>query len=173
MNPIYQFTVPVFVKSLNALDALLGKVQTQLADKQVDEVTLMEVRLAPDMFPFTRQVQIACDNAKGSAARLAGLEIPSYPDTEMTITALRARITKTLDFLATVPERAFEAAAERQITLPYFPGKYMTGFDYAREYAVPNFLFHVVTAYAILRMKGFEIGKTDYTGGLPLKDLAT
>ncbi len=173
MNPIYSFTVPVFEKSLNALDALLGKIQTQMADKQIDEVMLMETRLAPDMFPFKKQVQVACDNAKGSVARLAGIEIPSHPDTETTIDELRARIKKVLDFIATPSEHDFEAASERRITLPYFPGKYMTGFDYAREYAIPNFLFHVVTAYAILRMKGFEIGKADYSGGLPLKDLTT
>lgn len=171
MNPLYQFTLPIFTKSLKALDQLIAKIETQLADKNIEESVLMEARLAPDMFPFKKQVQVVCDNAKGAAARLAGTEIPSHPDTEATLEELRARIAKTLNFLATIDESSFADAADRQTTLPYFPGKYMTGFDYAREYALPNFFFHLTTAYAILRKEGFEIGKADYMGGLPLKDV--
>lgn len=171
MTPLYDFTVPVFVKSLKALDAILGKATDFLNEKGLTETSLLELRLAPDMFPFKKQVQIACDNAKGAAARLAGIEVPSHPDTEENLTELRARITKTLEFLSTVPETAFAEATTRQVTLPYFPNQYMTGFDYTREYVLPNFFFHLTAAYALLRKEGMSIGKADYIGGLPLRDL--
>lgn len=173
MNYLYQFTLPVFVKSLTALDQLLSKIKGQIASKNIDEASLMEAKLASDMFPFKKQIQIACDNAKGAVARLAGVEIPSHPDTETNVAELQARIKKTLDFLSTFSENSFEKAETQQITLPYFPGKYLSGFDYAREYALPNFFFHMTTAYAILRKEGFDIGKADYMGGLPLKELST
>jgi len=170
MNDIFQFTVPVFKKSLTALDALLAKAEQMARDKQVDEAALLEVRLAPDMFPLKRQIQIACDNAKGAVARLSGTENPAHADEEKTFAELRARIAKTLEFVNSVPESAFAEAATRKVTLPYFQGKYFNGFDYAREYAIPNFFFHLVTAYGLLRKEGFEIGKADYMGGLPLHD---
>lgn len=173
MNPLYQFTVPTLIKMLRALDGVLGKTQEQVITKQLNETELLETRLTEDMFPLKKQVQVACDTAKGAASRLAGLEIPSHADEEQTIQELRARIAKTLEFLGTFSEDSFKDAAERQITLPYFPGLYLTGWDYGREFVIPNFLFHVTTAYAILRMKGIEIGKADYIGGLPLKPLTT
>ena len=171
MNYIYAFTLPIFVKSLAALDQILAKADAFLKEKGLEEASFLDLRLAPDMFPFKKQVQMICDNAKGSSARLAGMDVPSHEDTEQSLSELRARIQKTLDFLATIPESAFEHAADRQITLPYFPGKYMTGIGYASEYAVPNFFFHLTTAYALLRKEGVAIGKMDYLGGLPLKDL--
>lgn len=172
MNPTYQFTVPVFQKSLKALDGLLVKAQAYAAEKQLNEAELLQERLAPDMFPFVKQVQVACDNAKGAAARLSGAEAPSHADEEKTLEELRARIAKTLAYLDTITEASFDGADQRQITLPYFPGKFMHGFDYAREYALPNFFFHVTTAYAILRKHGAQIGKADYMGGLPFQDVA-
>jgi hypothetical protein len=172
MNSLYDVTLPVFVKSLGALDSLLEKAQAFVAEKGLDEKTLLEARIAPDMFPFKKQVQIVCDNAKGASARLAGVEVPSHEDNEETLSELRARIKKTQDFLATVAEDSFKEAATRQITLAYFPGKYMTGFDYTREYVLPNFFFHLTTAYDLLRQAGMAIGKTDFLGGsLPLRDL--
>jgi len=172
MNPLYDFTLPVFVKCLNALDAILVKAEAFLTEKGMSEASLLDLRLAPDMFPFVKQVQIVCDNAKGGAARLAGMEVPSHPDEEKTLEELRARIKTTLAFLATVPESAFAEAATRQITLSYFPGQYMTGMDYTREYVLPNFFFHLTTAYALLRKEGMNLGKGDYMGGsLPLKNL--
>lgn len=172
MNPLYDFTLPVFVKFLNALDGILGKAEVFLKEKGLSEATLLDLRLAPDMFPFLKQVQIVCDNAKGTSARLAGVEVPSHADEETSLVELRARVKKTLEFLATLPESSFQEAATRQITLSYFPGKYMTGFDYTREYAMPNFFFHLTTAYSLLRKEGMDLGKTDYMGGsLPLKDL--
>ena len=171
MNPLYQFTVPVVTKALKALDQILEKTPAFLQEKGRQESSLMDLRLAPDMFPFKKQVQIACDNAKGVAARLSGMEVPSHADTEETIAELRVRIQKTLEFIGGVSEASFEGAESRQITLPYFPGIYLTGMDYAREYVLPNFFFHVTTAYALLRKEGMNIGKGDYLGGLPMKEL--
>lgn len=172
MNPIYQFTIPVVTKSLKALDQILAKTSDFLQEKGMEESHLLNLQLAPDMFPFKKQVQIACDNAKGVAARLSGMEVPSHPDNEESIAELRTRIQKTLEILAGVTEASFKGAEARQVTLPYFPGKYLTGMDYAREYVLPNFFFHVTTAYALLRKEGMNIGKGDFLGDLPMKDLS-
>jgi uncharacterized protein len=171
MNPIYSFTIPVFTKTLTALDGLLVKAQAFVAEGNITEEALLNDRIAPDMFPFVKQVQIACDNAKGVATRLSGKEVPSHPDTEATLADLRERIKKTLEIVQATTEDSFAGAADVKVVLPYFPGKYLNGFDYAREYAVPNFFFHVVTAYALLRKNGLPIGKADYTGGLPFNEV--
>jgi hypothetical protein len=123
------------------------------------------------MFPLKRQVQIASDNAKGAVARLSGTEAPSYEDTEETFAELYARIDKTIEYLNTFDASSFEGGLERQVTLPYFPGKYMTGGEYLIGHAIPNFHFHVVTAYGIVRKNGVPLGKALYINGLPLKDL--
>ncbi len=157
---------------LRALDGVLTKGQQYAKDHGMTESALLDACLAPDMFPLKKQVQIACDNAKGGAARLSGSEAPVFEDNEASFDELHARITKTLAFLETIKEEQFADAASRQITLPYFPGKYMTGEGYAVEYVLPNFFFHVTTAYAILRKEGVAVGKADYLGGLPLKDVA-
>ena len=173
MQNLYVEVVPVMVKMLGGLKLVLQKSAAHAKEKGMSEEAFLGDRIAPDMFPFARQVQIATDNAKGAAARLTGTENPKYEDTEKTFAELQARIDKTLAFLATFGEAAFADAAERQVTLPYFPGKYMTGLDYAREYAIPNFFFHTCMAYALARKNGVDIGKTDYMGGsLPLKDVA-
>lgn len=169
MNYLYQFTQPTFVKTLMALDSLLIKAEAFVTEKGLDQEALLEQRLAPDMFPLKKQIQIACDNAKGACARLAGSEAPVHADDEQTFADLHARIKKTLDFIATIQENAFEGAETRMIVLPYFPGKYLMGFDYAREYALPNFFFHVTVAYALLRKEGLVIGKGDFIGELSLK----
>ncbi|MBP9762352.1 DUF1993 domain-containing protein [Patescibacteria group bacterium] len=170
MNPLYQFTLPLFVKQLTALDGILVKAQNFVKEQGLSEADLLEKRLAPDMFPLKKQIQIACDNAKGAAGRLSGTEIPVHADDESSFEELRARIQKTLAFVATISEGSCADANERHVVLPYVPGKYLNGFDYAREYAIPNFFFHVVTAYGILRQAGLAIGKTDYMGALPFKD---
>jgi uncharacterized protein len=167
MSSLYTYTVPIFIKSLGSLKNILMKAEAH----GVDEKALLGDTLAPDMFPFVRQVQIACDNAKGATARLSGIENPSFPDTEVTLAELKARIDKTVAFLQSVPESAFVGAETRQVTLPYFPGKYMDGSDYVREHALPNFFFHVTIAYGLVRKAGVGIGKNDYLNGLPLKDL--
>jgi hypothetical protein len=156
---------------LGGLRIVLEKAQTHIREKGVSEAELLASALAPDMYPLSRQVQIACDNAKGATARLASMEVPKKEDTEKTFDELFARIDWTVSFVQSVPESAFEGAEDRKVTLPYFKGKYMSGFDYAREYAVPNFLFHVVTAYGLIRKAGVPIGKADYMNGYPLRDL--
>jgi len=171
VNDIYAFTVPVFVKHLGGLRSVLVKAQACAKEKGTNETELLGSALAPDMYPLSRQVQIACENAKGATARLAGMEVPKKEDSEKTIDELLARIDWTVGFVESIPESAFSDAAERKVVLPYFKGKYMTGFDYAREYAVPNFLFHVVTAYGLVRKAGVPVGKADYMNGYPFRDL--
>lgn len=167
MNPLYEFTVPVFIKALGGLKNILEKAK----EHGIADAALLQDRIAPDMFPFVKQVQMATDNAKGTTGRLAGIEVPSYEDKETTIDELFARIDKTIEFLKTVSEEDFTEAASRRITLPYFPGKFMAGAEYAREYGIPNFFFHVAMAYALIRKNGVAIGKTDYLNGLPLQDI--
>lgn len=169
MNPdsVYEFTLPVFIKMLGGLKGTLKKA----SEHGLDENTFLNDRLAPDMFPLVKQVQVATDNAKGAAARLSGTEAPKFEDTETTFAELDARIDKTVEYLKTFTKESFANAEQIQATFSYFPGKYMKGFDYAREYAIPNFFFHVATAYAIIRKNGVEIGKADYMNGLPLQDL--
>ena len=171
MHELYTFTVPIFIKVLGGVKRVLKKGEEFAVEKKFDPTVLLQSRLAPDMFALTRQVQMACDNAKGVTARLAGIEIPKYEDNEQTLAELYARIDKTVAFVKSVAPEAFDGAAERKIVLPYFPGKYLTGFDYAREYALPNFFFHVAMTYAILRNNGVPIGKADYIDGLPLKEV--
>lgn len=168
MSHIYTYTVPVFVKALGGLKIILEKAEAH----GVNEAELLGSALAPDMFPFVRQVQIACDNAKGAVVRLTGIENQAFSDTETTIAELKTRIDKTIAFVAAVPESAFDGAEDRQVTLPYFPGKYMTGAEYAREYVIPNFFFHATIAYGLVRKAGVPIGKSDFLNGLPLKDVA-
>ncbi|MGH7141342.1 MAG: DUF1993 domain-containing protein, partial [Minisyncoccia bacterium] len=158
-----------FVKTLGGLRTVLGKAR----EHGLDEASFMEDRLAPDMFPFARQVRSACDNAKGAVARLAGLESPVMEDNEASLEELQARIDKTIAFIQSVPESAYAGAVERRIVLPYFKDKYMTGYDYAREYAIPNFFFHVSMAYALVRRQGVVIGKADYINGMPLNDASS
>lgn len=171
MNEIYTFTIPVFIKMLGGLKNTVTKVAEFSKEKNIDEAILLQDRLIPDMFPFARQVQIACDNAKGAASRLTGKEMPKFDDNEKTTAELHMRIDKTIEYLKTFSEADFKESAGVKVQLPYFPNKYMTGFDYAREYAIPNFLFHVTVAYTIARHNGVNLGKADYMNGLPLKDL--
>lgn len=168
MDSIYDYTVPIFVKTLGGLKNVLEKA----AAHGLDESALLDDRLAPDMFPFVKQVQMACDNAKGASARLSGMEIPVFADDETTIAQLIARVDKTIEFVQSVPASAFSGAADRQIVLPYVPGKFLKGYDYAREYAIPNFFFHTAMSYAIVRKNDVQIGKADYINGLPFFDLA-
>ena len=168
MDRIYDYTIPTFIKMLGGLKTVL----TKAGEHGLDEAALLSDRIAPDMFPFVKQVQIACDQAKGAAARLSGTEMPKFEDNETTLAELQARIDKTISFLESVSAESFAGAAERRIELPYFPGKYLTGFDYAREYSIPNFFFHLSMAYALVRKNDVAIGKGDYINGLSLKDNA-
>ncbi len=169
MNDIYDFTVPIFIKTLGGLKEVLAKAEAFAKEKQISEESFLKEALAPDMFPLMRQVQIATDNAKGASARLAGIEIPKYEDNEATFAELYARIDKTVAFLNTVTKEMFEGAATRTVSLPHWKGRSMPGFTYAREYALPNLFFHVTTAYGIVRHLGVSIGKSDYINGLSLE----
>lgn len=171
MTDLYTYTVPIFIKTLGGLKNVLFKAQAHAKENGIDEATLLNDCLASDMFPLVKQVQTASDNAKGAVARLAGIEVPRFEDVEATFAELIARIDKTITFLESVSPESFVEAASRQVMLPYYKDKYMTGLDYAREYALPNFFFHTVTAYGLVRKNGVAIGKADYINGLPLKPL--
>ena len=157
---------PLLTQSLNALSGVLAKAAGHAEAKKIDPAVLLQARLYPDMLPLVRQVQIASDFAKGSVARLAGVELPAWADDETTFDQLQARITRTLDFIASVDAAKFDGAETREIVLR--PGtdkeKRFDGQAYLVKYAIPQFLFHVTTAYAILRHNGVEIGKRDFMG---------
>ncbi len=172
---LYSVTIPPMIKTLTALSKLLDKVGSHASSKQLEwhpagmqEDALLQSRLISDQFPFVRQVQVACDNAKGAAARLAEIDIPKFEDTEKTIPELKARIDKTIEFMKTVKPEQIIGKEAIMVTLPYWGGKSLTGFDYVTSYLLPNFYFHVTTAYAIMRKNGVDLGKSDFTGELPL-----
>jgi hypothetical protein len=171
MQDIYTYTVPSFIKGLTGLKTILEKTRAHLAEQGKDESAFLQERLIEDMFPFIKQVQIATDNAKGIVKRVTDIETPVFEDTETTFDELFARIDRTVEFLKTVPEESFKDAASRKVVLPFTPpDQFMTGFDYAREFTIPNFYFHVTIAYAIARKEGVVLSKTDYIAGLPLRD---
>ncbi len=162
---MHQASVGVFIRSLGILSTILGKAAAHAEAKKIDPAVFIQSRLAPDMFAFARQVQIASDTAKGCAARLAGLPIPSYPDTETTFPELQARIAKTIDFLRGVTPAQLEGSETREVTIKLRGADTkFQGEPYLLDFALPNFFFHVTTAYAILRHNGVEIGKLDYLG---------
>jgi len=168
--PYYEFTIPVFVRSLTNLKAILEKAKIFAQEKGISEADLLGARLAPDMFPLSKQVQIATDNAKGAAGRLAGVEVPKMEDTETTIDQLCARIDKTLAYLQTFTPEQFADAATRKITLHWMPeGKYFDAQTYLRDFLLSNFFFHYTTAYDILRSRGMNLGKSDYVGNVDMK----
>ena len=163
---MYQASVPVFVRGLRNLAAYLEKGRADAEARKIELSVLVEGRMAPDMHPLRRQIQIASDTAKNAAARLAGMELPAFPDTEMDFEALQARIEKTVAFLESVDAGKLDGSEEREIVLK-FPQREMrfSGADYLTVFALPNFYFHVTMAYAILRHNGVKIGKSDFMGG--------
>jgi len=162
---MYQASVPVFRRALTNLSTILDKGAAHAAQRKIDFSVLLDMRLAPDMFPLVRQVQSASDNAKGPAARLAGIDPPKFADTETTHEELKARIARTLDFLASIQPAQIDGSEQRQITLQLGTGPItFSGQDYLLTFALPNFFFHVTTAYDILRHAGVEIGKRDFLG---------
>jgi hypothetical protein len=163
---IYDASIPPLIRSLENLSKIIDKAVAQAKSEDKDPKTLLEARLAPDMHPFTRQVQIASDSAKG-AARLAGLEAPSFPDTETTFPELKERIAKTIAYLKSLPKEKFDGAETRKIELKFPNGALeFSGRDYLSSFMLPNFFFHVTTAYGLLRHKGINIGKMDFLGGV-------
>ncbi len=159
-------SVPVFQQMLGALSRVLGKAQAHASAKNIDPAALLQARLYPDMLPLLRQVQIACDFAKGVSARLAGVEVPAMADDEQSFEQLQARVAAVLAFVGGLDAAAFEQAATREIvTQAGTPKeKRFTGQDYLLTYGLPHFFFHVTTAYALLRHNGVEVGKKDYLG---------
>lgn len=162
---IYDASIPVFQQILNSLSGLLVKAEAHAAEKGVEVSTLLNASLAPDMFNFIRQIQIATDHAKGAAARLAGVELPRYEDAEKTVPELQERIRKTLAFLGALRPEQFVGAETRPIRLEFPWATYdFTGQRYLTYWALPNFFFHATTAYDILRARGVQIGKADFLG---------
>lgn len=163
---MYTASVPVFRQMLGSLSDLLAKASTHAAERKLASDALLGARLFPDMFPFTRQVQIACDFAKSVPARLAAVDVPAYEDSEQSFDELAARVAKTLAFLDGLDPAAFEGSGEREIVLrPGTPKeRKLDGQAYLLHYGLPQFFFHVTTAYNLLRHGGIEIGKRDYMG---------
>ncbi len=161
-----QASAPRFAQMLRNLSAILAKAQAHCEAKKIDPQVLAAARLFPDMFPLSRQVQIACDSAKGAVARLAGVEVPKHEDTEKTLDELQARIAKTLDFIGGVKPAQIDGSEEREIVLK-LRGRDVSfsGVQYLLGFAWPNFYFHATTAYDILRHNGVELGKADFLGG--------
>ena len=162
---MYSASVPVFKQLLSALNAILIKAESAI-NHDMDPEALLHARLFPDMFDFTRQVQIATDFAKSVTARLAGADVPAYEDNETTFSELQTRITKTLQFISSIPAEKIDGSEAREIiTRPGTPKeKKFNGQSYLLHYGLPQFFFHITTAYAILRNNGIEIGKRDYMG---------
>ena len=165
---MYTASVPVFQHMLRNLAHILDKGEANAQARKFDPAVLANFRLAPDMLPFTRQVLIACDAAKNGVARIAGVEPPRFEDNEATFAELKGRIQKTLDFLATVPASKLDGTEDKEITFPVGreASKTMKAQAYLTTWVLPNFFFHVTTAYAMLRHNGVDLGKADYlTGG--------
>lgn len=162
---MYSQSVPVFVRMLTNLSGILDKTAQHCTDRKIDPAVLLGSRLYPDMFPFIRQVQIGCDSAKGAAARLAGGEVPKYEDNEASIDDLKARIAKTIAFVQSLPEAQFAGSDTRSVIIP-MRGEQVTfvGLKYLNNNVLPNFYFHLATAYDILRHNGVPLGKADFTG---------
>jgi len=165
-----QTALPTFEIGLNALSGALDKAAAFTTAKKVDPAVLLGWRLAPDMFALGRQVQVACDQAKNGAARLAGAEPPKFEDNETTLDQLKERIAKTVAYLKTLDAKAIDASTDREITFPLGPSKgQMMGGNYLNHFVLPNFYFHLTAAYAIVRHCGLEIGKRDFLGAIPIK----
>jgi uncharacterized protein len=165
---LYTFVLQM-KKLLRGVDGWLDKAVAHATAKKFDPNTLLQSRLAPDMFPLIRQVQAVCDQAKFAAARTAGKDPPSHPDTEQTVDELRKRIASVIAYLDGFSAADFEGVEGRTISLPRWEGKSLTAFDYFVEHAQPNFYFHLTATYAILRHNGVDVGKRDYLGTLSFR----
>jgi hypothetical protein len=163
---MYAASIPVFKQMLNSLKDILSKAEAHATEKKIEPNALLQARLFPDMFPLTRQVQVAADFAKGVSARLAGVDVPAYEDTEQTFADLQARIAKTLAFIDGLSPAQIDGSEQREVVLrPGTPKEQkFPGQSYLLHYGFPQFFFHVTTAYSILRHNGVEIGKRDYVG---------
>ena len=169
----YDVSIPTYLNTLKNLAAILEKAEAHAKAAGIDPASWLDVKLAPDMAPFTRQIQMASDAAKGGVARLAAVAPPSYADTETTWAELKARIAKTIAFVESIKPEQVNGGETRTIELP-LPGRTMTftGVDFLNQFSLPNFFFHVVTAYGLLRGQGVPLGKMDYLAGARTAELA-
>lgn len=167
----YDLTIVQFTKMLGNLSAILNKAAAHAEAKKFDVTVLLNSRLAPDQFNFIRQIQIACDTAKLGVARLTGKTdtVPVHADTETTLAELQQRIKSVQDYLAGFSAADFAGSETIKVTNPRWEGKHLLGYDFLMQHVIPNFYFHITTAYAILRHNGVDIGKKDYLGSMPYK----
>lgn len=164
---MHSASVPVFVRMLSNLAAWLDKAEAHATAKKFDTQVYLSTRLAPDMLPFVKQIQIACDSAKFGVARLAGIDAPKFDDTEASLAELRERIHKTLEFVRSVPASRIDGTETKDIVVPRRDGSMtLKGEFYLKHFVMPNVFFHVTTAYALLRHCGVDLGKTDYLGAM-------
>jgi uncharacterized protein len=164
---MHSASVPVFVRMLSNLAAWLDKAEAHATAKKFDTQVYLSTRLAPDMLPFVKQIQIACDSAKFGVARLAGVDAPKFDDTEATLAELRERIHKTLEFVRSVPASRIDGTETKDVVVPRRDGSMtLKGEFYLKHFVMPNVFFHVTTAYALLRHCGVDLGKTDYLGAM-------
>lgn len=162
---MYQSSIPVFINKLENLSAILAKGAADAETRKIDPSVFITARLAPDMFPLSRQVQIACDAAKAGAARLAGIEVPAFEDVETTFPQLQERIAKTIKFLQTIDAAKIDGGEDRKITYTQRGKEHnFIGQPYLLNYVLPNLYFHITATYAILRHNGVEVGKRDFLG---------
>jgi len=167
MATLYDVSIPALTRGLTNMSALLDKAAAFATARKIDTTVLTQTRLFPDMHPLSRQVQIACDTAKGAAGRLAGIEVPKHEDTETTLPELKARIAKTLDYLKTVTAAKIPVDEARTIELKFPNGAWkFTALGYVNDFVLPNFYFHECMVYALLRKSGVEIGKGDFLGAI-------
>jgi hypothetical protein len=164
---LYDFSIPALIRGLTNMSALLDKAAAHATTKKFDSIALAQSRLFPDMHPLSRQVQIACDTAKGAAGRLAGIDAPKHEDTETTLPELKARIAKTIDFLKTITPAQVAGDENRSIELKFPNGTWkFTAIKYLNDFVLPNFYFHSSMVYALLRKGGVEVGKADFLGAI-------
>lgn len=164
---MYSASVPILVRALDNLQSWFDKAEAFAAARKFDPQVLLAARLAPDMLPFTKQVQIACDSAKFGVARLSGVEAPKFDDTEVSLADLRQRIAKTLEYIRSVPAQRLDGTEDKDIVVPRRDGSMtLKGEFYLKHYVLPNVFFHVTTAYALLRHNGVDLGKGDFLGAM-------
>jgi len=162
---MYSASVPIFVRMLSNVNVWLDKADAHAAAKKFDTSVYLSARLAPDMLPFTKQIQIACDTVKFCVARLAGVEGPKFEDNETTLTELRERINATIAYVKSVPAAQIDGSEDKDITIPRRAGStVMKGEAYLKHFVLPNLFFHLTTTYALLRHNGVDLGKMDYLG---------
>lgn len=161
---VYELTIPQFILSLNSLKRIIQKAEGYAEAKKVEMDVLFNTRLVPDQFPLSKQIQIVCDSAKFCASRLTGAEPPAFEDNEQTVDEFYDRIDNTIAFLKTITEEQFEGFESKTISFYWNPGMHLDGKSYLIQHAIPNFYFHLATAYSILRASGVDLGKSDYLG---------